>query len=113
MDNEPDTTAGARGVAAPDDFAVVIDARGAVTMWSAGAGRLLGYEREEVVGRQAAGLLAARLPFAMRRRLAAREPWTSDVVLRNRTETVSPCRSGARRWRTCTAPLTGSSPRRR
>ncbi|MEU0249731.1 SpoIIE family protein phosphatase [Streptomyces sp. NPDC006235] len=84
MDNEPDTTTGARGVAAPDDFAVVIDARGAVTMWSAGAVRLLGYEREEVVGRLAAGLLAARLPFAMRRHLAAREPWTSDVVLRNR-----------------------------
>ncbi|MEW2116123.1 SpoIIE family protein phosphatase [Streptomyces sp. NPDC005474] len=85
MDNEPDTTTtAAGGEAAPEDFAVVIDARGAVTMWSAGAGRLLGYEREEVVGRRAAGLLAARLPVAMRRHLAATEPWTSNVVLRDR-----------------------------
>ncbi|MER7897719.1 SpoIIE family protein phosphatase [Streptomyces sp. NPDC096046] len=84
MEYEPDTTTGVRGVAAPDDFAVVIDARGLVMMWSAGAGRLLGYRREEVVGRQAAGLLAARLPVSMRRHLAAWEPWTSDVVLRNR-----------------------------
>ncbi len=84
MDNEPDTTATARREAAPEDFAVVVDARGAVMMCSAGAGRLLGYEREEVVGRQAVGLLAARVPVAMRRHLAAREPWTSDVVLRDR-----------------------------
>ncbi|MFC4465517.1 SpoIIE family protein phosphatase [Streptomyces xiangluensis] len=88
MDHEPDTNIGARGVAAPEDFAVVIDARGAVMMWSAGAGRLLAYEREEVVGRQAADLLAARVPVAMRRHLAAREPWTSDVALR--------CRDGDR-----------------
>jgi PAS domain S-box-containing protein len=84
MDNEPDTTAAAGGEAAPEDFAVVVDARGAVVMCSAGVGRLLGYEREEVLGRQAAGLLAARVPVAMRRHLAAREPWTSVVVLRDR-----------------------------
>ncbi|WP_328773825.1 SpoIIE family protein phosphatase [Streptomyces sp. NBC_00286] len=82
MDNEPDTGAG--GAAAPEDFAVVIDARGAVMVWSEGAGRLLGYEPEDVVGRPAAGLLAARLPVALRRHLAAREPWTSDLTLRNR-----------------------------
>ncbi|WP_405765363.1 SpoIIE family protein phosphatase [Streptomyces sp. NBC_01538] len=84
MDNEPDTTTAVGSEAAPEDFAVVIDARGTVTMWSAGAGRLLGYEREQVVGRRAAGLLAARLPVAMRRHLAATEPWTSNVVLRDR-----------------------------
>ncbi|WP_217206027.1 SpoIIE family protein phosphatase [Streptomyces sp. AC550_RSS872] len=84
MDNEPDTTTNARGAGSSEDFAVVIDARGAVMAWSAGAGRLLGYEPEEVVGRPAAGLLAAKLPVALRRHLAAREPWTSDVVLRKR-----------------------------
>ncbi|GKQ41388.1 SpoIIE family protein phosphatase [Streptomyces sp. A012304] len=84
MDNELDTTTEARGAGAPEDFAVVIDGRGAVTAWSAGARRLLGYESQEVVGRPAAYLLAAKLPVALRRHLAAREPWTSDVSLRNR-----------------------------
>ncbi|MFF3334533.1 SpoIIE family protein phosphatase [Streptomyces sp. NPDC002888] len=84
MDNTPDTTTAARGAGPPEDFAVVIDARGAVMTWSAGAGRLLGYESEEVIGRPAAYLLAAKLPIAMRRHLAAREPWTSDVALRKR-----------------------------
>ncbi|MEV5437453.1 SpoIIE family protein phosphatase [Streptomyces sp. NPDC052682] len=84
MDNEPDTAAGARGAEAPEDFAVVIDAGGTVMAWSAGAGRLLGYESQEVVGRPAAGLLAARLPYALRHHLAAGEPWTSDLALRNR-----------------------------
>jgi PAS domain S-box-containing protein len=83
MDNDPDKAIGARR-AAPDDFAVVIDARGTIMMWSAGAGRLLGYEREEVVGRQAVGLLATKLPVVVRRHLTAREPWTNDVVLWNR-----------------------------
>ncbi|WP_030893979.1 MULTISPECIES: SpoIIE family protein phosphatase [unclassified Streptomyces] len=84
MDNQPDTTTGAGGAAAPEDFAVVIDARGAVMVWSAGAGRLLGYQPEEVVGLPAVRLLSARLPLAMRRHLAAGEPWTSDVGLRKR-----------------------------
>ncbi|MGW0838693.1 SpoIIE family protein phosphatase [Streptomyces sp. NPDC002787] len=84
MDNEPDTTARAGGTAAPDDFAVVIDARGAVMVCSAGAGRLLGYEPGDVVGRPVSGLLASTLPFAMRRHLAAVEPWTSDLALRGR-----------------------------
>lgn len=35
-------------------------------------------------GRPAAHLLASELPFAMRRHLAAGEPWTSDLTLRNR-----------------------------
>lgn len=54
MDDEHETTTTAGGPAAPEDFAVVIDARGSVTMWSAGAGRLLGYEPEDMVGRPAA-----------------------------------------------------------
>ncbi|WP_367318483.1 SpoIIE family protein phosphatase [Streptomyces sp. HUAS ZL42] len=84
MDNKPDTTTAARGEGPPEDFVVVIDARGAVMAWSAGAGRLLGYESEEVIGRPAAYLLAAKLPIALRRHLAARDPWTSDVALRKR-----------------------------
>ncbi|WP_128377246.1 SpoIIE family protein phosphatase [Streptomyces cavernae] len=82
MDDQPDTTP--EGAAAPEDFAVVIDDREAVMVWSDGARRLLGYEPEEVVGRPAADLLAAKLPTALRRHLAATEPWTSDVALRNR-----------------------------
>ncbi|WP_371664584.1 SpoIIE family protein phosphatase [Streptomyces sp. NBC_00280] len=84
MDNEPDTTKGAAGAGAPDDFAVVIDARGTVLACSAGAGRLLGYEPEDVVGRPAVGLLAAKPPSAMRRRLAAGELWTCRLALRSR-----------------------------
>jgi len=84
MDNEPDTTTEAGSTAAPEDFAVVIDTRGAVLVWSAGAGRLLGHEPAEVVGRPAVGLLAAELPAAMRRHLAVGEPWTSEIALRHR-----------------------------
>ncbi|WP_427164880.1 SpoIIE family protein phosphatase [Streptomyces sp. C1-1] len=84
MDQEPHTSAPARDSGTPEDFAVVIDARGAVMAWSAGASRLLGYEADEVVGRPAASLLAAKLPFAMRRRVAAGEAWTSDLALRKR-----------------------------
>ena len=79
MYNEPDTT-----TVAPEDFAVVIDARGVVMVWSAGAARLLGHGPEEVVGRPAYGLLGATLPFTTRRLLAAGEQWTSDLVLRKR-----------------------------
>ncbi|KFG03066.1 SpoIIE family protein phosphatase [Streptomyces scabiei] len=79
MYNEPDTT-----TAAPEDFAVVVDARGAVMVWSAGAERLLGHRPEDVVGRPASGLLGGTLPFATRRHLAAAEQWTSDLVLRKR-----------------------------
>jgi hypothetical protein len=41
-------------------------------VWSAGARRLLGYEPEGGTGRPAAPLLAAELPYAMRRHVAAR-----------------------------------------
>lgn len=52
---------------APEDFAVVIDARGAIMAWSAGAERLLGYEPQELVGRTTAYLPAGKLPIALRR----------------------------------------------
>ncbi|MER6415910.1 SpoIIE family protein phosphatase [Streptomyces humidus] len=84
MDHESDTTREGKPAGAPEDFAVVVDARGAVMAWSAGARRLLGYRSEEVVGLPAAQLLAAKLPTAMRRHLAAGEPWTSDLALRKR-----------------------------
>ncbi|MEV6208230.1 SpoIIE family protein phosphatase [Kitasatospora sp. NPDC051914] len=80
MDEEPGAAAGA----APEDFAAVVDARGTVLVWSAGAERLLGYRPEEVVGRPAGRLVAEKLPSALRRHLAAGEPWTSDLSLRNR-----------------------------
>ncbi|KQV14602.1 MULTISPECIES: SpoIIE family protein phosphatase [unclassified Kitasatospora] len=82
MENEPGATT--RGAAAPEDFAVVVDDRGAVMVWSAGAARLLGYGPEEAVGRPVGRLLAAELPPALRRHLAAGEPWTSDLALRTR-----------------------------
>ncbi|NUP35512.1 MAG: SpoIIE family protein phosphatase [Streptomyces sp.] len=84
MDNEPYTTMGAEGAVAPKDFAVVIDARGALMAWSAGAGRLLGYESEEVVGRPASDLLAAEPAVSVQRRMTAGKPWGSEVALRHR-----------------------------
>ncbi|NUQ97935.1 MAG: SpoIIE family protein phosphatase [Streptomyces sp.] len=84
MDNEPGTIIGAEGAAAPEDSAAVIDARGAVMAWSAGAGRLLGYEPEDVVGRSACDLLAAEPAVSVQRRMAAGKPWGSEVALRHR-----------------------------
>ncbi|MGK5693954.1 hypothetical protein ACSNOJ_13805 [Streptomyces sp. URMC 128] len=46
----------------PEDLAVVVDARGVITVWGYGAGRLLGYEAREVVGRAVIRLHAAALP---------------------------------------------------
>ncbi|AVV41776.1 SpoIIE family protein phosphatase [Streptomyces sp. ID05-04B] len=68
----------------PEDFAVVVDARGAITAWSAGAERILGYGAAEVVGRPAAGLLAARLPESARRHVAAGRRTAGEVALRHR-----------------------------
>lgn len=83
MDNEPDTNTGAEGAVAPEGFAVVV-ARGSVVMRSSGAGRLLGYEPEEAVGRPASDLLAAEPAVSVRRRMAAGKPWGSGVALRHR-----------------------------
>ncbi|WP_406118032.1 SpoIIE family protein phosphatase [Streptomyces sp. NBC_00989] len=68
----------------PEDFAVVIDAGGTVTAWSAGAEQLLGYEPAEIVGRPAADLLAARLPESARRHVAVGRRVASEVALRHR-----------------------------
>ena len=68
----------------PEDLAVVVDAGGTVTVWSAGARQLLGYEAGEVVGRPAAGLLAADLPESARRHVAVGRRWATEVALRHR-----------------------------
>ena len=68
----------------PEDLAVVVDAGGTVSVWSAGARRLLGYEAAEVVGRPAAELLAADLPESARRHVADGRRWASEVALRHR-----------------------------
>ncbi|MFJ8468089.1 SpoIIE family protein phosphatase [Streptomyces swartbergensis] len=68
----------------PEDLAVVVDARGVITVWSDGARRLLGYEPDEIVGRGATRLLAADLPGATRRHVADGQRWASEVALRHR-----------------------------
>lgn len=67
----------------PADAAVVVDAGGAIAMWSDGAARFLGYEAAEVVGRPAGDLLASQLPDAARRRAGLRQ-WVSEAALRHR-----------------------------
>ncbi|WP_089100272.1 SpoIIE family protein phosphatase [Streptomyces hyaluromycini] len=68
----------------PEDLAVVVDADGAVLVWSAGARQLLGYEPAEVVGRSIRMLLAAELPPSARRHLADGRWWSTKVALRHR-----------------------------
>ncbi|WP_217553156.1 SpoIIE family protein phosphatase [Streptomyces sp. GbtcB6] len=68
----------------PEDLAVVVDADGAVLVWSAGARQLLGYEPAEVVGRSIRMLLAAELPPSARRHLADGQRWSTEVALRHR-----------------------------
>ncbi|MDH6628263.1 PAS domain S-box-containing protein [Streptomyces sp. LBL] len=84
MDDRGVTSGGAAEGRVPEDFAVVIDGRGAVMVWSAGAQRLLGYEAAEIVGRPAAGLLAADLPESARRHMADGRQVASEVALRHR-----------------------------
>ncbi|MFJ4201831.1 SpoIIE family protein phosphatase [Streptomyces sviceus] len=69
----------------PEDLAVVVDEAGTITVWSAGARQLLGYEAEEVVGHPAAGLLAAELPESARRHVAEGRRWATEVALRHRS----------------------------
>ncbi|MDQ0933512.1 SpoIIE family protein phosphatase [Streptomyces turgidiscabies] len=83
MDDEPAASAGAGIAEAPEDFAIALDADATITMWSAGAQRLLGYRAEEVVGWALQDLLTARLPAAMRRYVSAGRPWTSDLALQH------------------------------
>ncbi|EFL30413.1 magnesium or manganese-dependent protein phosphatase [Streptomyces viridochromogenes DSM 40736] len=68
----------------PEDLAVVVDAGGAITVWSDGARRLLGYEPAEIVGRSVTGLLAAALPESTRRHVADGQRWSGEVALRHR-----------------------------
>jgi PAS domain S-box-containing protein len=68
----------------PEDLAVVVDARGAIRVWSDGARRLLGYEAAEIVGGAVTGLLAADLPASTRRHVADGQRWAGEVALRHR-----------------------------
>jgi PAS domain S-box-containing protein len=68
----------------PEDLAVVVDARGVITVWSDGARRLLGYEPDEIVGRAVDRLLAADLPGSTRRHVADGQGWAGEVALRHR-----------------------------
>lgn len=80
---DPFATGAAVAVAAPD---------GALTGWSPGAQRLLGYSAAEAVGRPAADLLASPLPGSARERLAGQEGWVGPVVLRHRDGRPAECR---------------------
>ncbi len=67
---------------APGTATAVVDGRGSILVWSAGAERLLGYAAEDVVGRPAAALLASALPASARQCLAERRDWNGRVSLR-------------------------------
>ncbi|MFK4099351.1 SpoIIE family protein phosphatase [Streptomyces sp. NPDC019531] len=84
MDSRGGTSGGTVAGRVPEDLAVVVDGDGTVTVWSAGAQQLVGYEAAEVVGRPAAGLLAAELPESARRHVAAGRRWSTEVALRHR-----------------------------
>ncbi|GAB2842782.1 hypothetical protein GCM10027074_06600 [Streptomyces deserti] len=84
-----------RGLSAPGDrpddpldavhpATATVDERGVVTGWSQGASRLLGYSREEVVGRAAARLLAEDVTETATRPLSGRETWKGRITLRHR-----------------------------
>ncbi|QIY75235.1 SpoIIE family protein phosphatase [Streptomyces sp. RLB1-33] len=84
MDSEHVASEGKAPAPVPEDSAVVVDARGSVMVWSAGATQLLGYEPEEIVGRRATDLLAADLPASARRHIADGRRWATEVALRHR-----------------------------
>ncbi|QLJ03217.1 SpoIIE family protein phosphatase [Streptomyces sp. NEAU-sy36] len=69
---------------AADDAIATTTPDGALSAWSPGARRLLGYSAAEAVGRPATALLASALPDPARESLAARRPWTGPAVLRDR-----------------------------
>jgi len=84
MDSSEVASGGVAGLRAPEDSVVVVDAGGAIVVWSAGARHLLGYEPDEIVGRPAADLLAADLPKSARHHIADGHSWSSEVALRHR-----------------------------
>lgn len=108
MDSEHVASGGTTQGPVPEDFTVVIDARGAILVWSDGARQLLGYEPDEIVGRPAAELLAAALPASARRHMADGHRWATEVALRHREGVVSWCGCGERRWWTQPAEGLGS-----
>ncbi|MFF4030869.1 SpoIIE family protein phosphatase [Streptomyces sviceus] len=85
MDSRGGTPGGTVEGRVPEDLAVVVDDAGTITVWSAGARQLLGYEAEEVVGHPAADLLAAELPETARRHVAEGRKWATEVALRHRS----------------------------
>ncbi|GAA2765376.1 SpoIIE family protein phosphatase [Streptomyces paradoxus] len=68
----------------PEDLVVVVDADGAIMVWSDGARRLLGYEPAELLGKPVTDLLAAPLPESTRRHAADGRRWAGEVALRHR-----------------------------
>ena len=64
MDSHTSTTldGGEEFGSAIDTATAVVDGRGSILVWSAGAQRLLGYAAGDVVGRPAGTLLASPLP---------------------------------------------------
>ena len=106
-----------------DTATAVVDGRGSVLVWSAGAQRLLGYAAGDVVGCPAAPLLASALPASARRCLAERRDWNGEVSLRHRDGSQvdlellahpSPASDGSLRWVLVTLtesrPLAGMHP---
>ncbi|MGI5371601.1 SpoIIE family protein phosphatase [Streptomyces iakyrus] len=68
----------------PEDLVVVVDADGAIMVWSDGARRLLGYEPAALLGKPVTDLLAAPLPESTRRHAADGRRWAGEVALRHR-----------------------------
>ncbi|MCF3101864.1 SpoIIE family protein phosphatase [Streptomyces roseoverticillatus] len=78
-----------------------VDAEGTVTLWSPAARHLLGHAPGEVIGRPAAGLLAAPLPGPALRALTRSAPWSGVLTARHRdgsavrvTVRAHPCPEG-------------------
>ncbi|GHB57662.1 hypothetical protein GCM10010377_55900 [Streptomyces viridiviolaceus] len=74
-----------------NDAVAVMAPDGALSAWSPGAQRLLGFSAAEAVGRPAAELLAAPLSTAARERLAGQQGWTGPVVLHDRDGALVEC----------------------
>ncbi|MER5433654.1 SpoIIE family protein phosphatase [Streptomyces sp. NPDC002588] len=61
-----------------------VDAAGRVIAWSAGARRLLGYEPEEMLGREVGTLLTGAVPASARTCLAEASDWRGPLHVRHR-----------------------------
>ncbi|WP_037642730.1 SpoIIE family protein phosphatase [Streptomyces bicolor] len=72
------------GAASQRACTATVDERGIVTGWSEGAGRLLGYGPDEVVGHPAARLLAGDVGDRARRVAAGRRRWSGTALLQHR-----------------------------